>query len=237
MSSLPSDGRHETVFVVGGSLAARRALLRLLRSLGFDAAGFSSTESFLQQVGPSVPGCLLLDVLRPGQNVAEFQRLISQEYDRPAIVLTSRGDIRLAVQAMKAGAVDFLTRPVNSADLVQAIRSALEKDRSVRFAKAQLRSVVAEFKSFERRLSTLTPREREVLQYLLLGERNKEIAFRLGITEKTVKVHRARILEKMEVQSLAGLMRAASQRGIGLGLDSAPAASWLPHSRAASASR
>jgi FixJ family two-component response regulator len=237
MSSLPCHGQQETVFVVGKNLADRKDLSRLLHSVGFEALTFSCTETFLQQIDSSVPGCLLLNVVFPAGNAAEFERLILRDYERPVVVLTNTRDIRLAVQAMKAGAVDFLTKPVNSCDLVKAIRSALERDSSMRFAKAQLSAVIDEFRSFERRLATLTPREREVLRYLLAGGRNKEIAFHLGITEKTIKVHRARVLEKMGVPSLAGLVRAASQRGIGLGLDSPAVSAWPAQARAGSASR
>jgi FixJ family two-component response regulator len=207
----------------------------LLQSLGFQAVTLSSLQIFLEQVDSSIPGCLLLDVYLPGENAAELERVISEEFDRPTVFLANRADIRLAVEAMKAGAVDFLTKPVNSGDLAKAVRSALAKDHHARLAKAQLSLVVAEFKSFERRLATLTPREREVLQHLLAGERNKEIAFHMGITEKTVKVHRARVMEKMGVPSLADLVRTASERGLGLGLYSPPATALPAQAQAAAA--
>ncbi|MGE0404672.1 MAG: response regulator transcription factor [Candidatus Korobacteraceae bacterium] len=220
MSSVPSS-RGETVFVVGNEPGARTALQRQIESLGFKTQAFPSLKLFLEQVDPALPGCLIVDVAAHAQNGLSAQASGQGMCDRPAIYMADVADVRLAVEAMRAGAVDFLIRPVDAGELLKAVHIALEKDRQMRFARMQLNAVVAEFRSFQQHVASLTPREHEVLRHLLAGERNKEIAFQLGITEKTIKVHRARVMEKMGAQSLACLVRTASERGIGLGLHAA----------------
>jgi FixJ family two-component response regulator len=190
-----------TVFVVDDDSAVLKSLTRLLRSAGFVVTTFSSPRVFLERHDPTLPGCLVLDVAMPGLNGLELQKALSAGgHERAIVFLTGRGDIPMSVQAMKSGAVDFLTKPVNDDDLLKAVHAAIEKDRIQR----QNRDEVAEI---DRRLATLTPREREVLDHVVSGQLNKQTAADLGIVEKTIKVHRARVMEKLQVQSVAELVR------------------------------
>ena len=157
---------------------------------------------------PNAPGCLVLDVAMPGLNGLELQQaLIAGGHELAIVFLTGHGDIPMSVQAMKRGAVDFLTKPVNDDDLLNAVRVAIEKDRLQREERAEVADI-------QQRLATLTPREREVLQHLITGQLNKQIAADLGTVEKTIKVHRARVLEKMQVHSVAELVHLAERVGI-----------------------
>ena len=198
-----------TVFVVDDDPAVLKSLSRLLRSARLDVATFSSPREFLERHDPSAPGCLVLDVAMPGLNGLELQEaLTAKGSELPIIFLTGHGDIPMSVQAMKRGAVDFLTKPVNDEDLLKTVHVAIEKDRLQR----QQRAEVAEI---QQRLATLTPREREVLGHVIAGQLNKQTAADLGTVEKTIKVHRARVMEKMKVQSVAELVRLAERAGIG----------------------
>jgi FixJ family two-component response regulator len=198
-----------TVFVVDDEESVRKALARLMRSAGFTVAVFGSPQEFLQARNPDTPGCLVLDLAMPGLNGLELQQtLAAQGPGWPIIFLTGRADIPMSVQAMKQGALDFLTKPVNDENLLAAVRNAIEKDRVGRQARAELAEI-------QRRLATLTPREREVLAHVVSGRLNKQTAADLGTVEKTVKVHRARVMEKMRAQSLADLVRLAERVGIG----------------------
>ena len=197
-----------TVFVIDDDAAIRKSLARLLQSAHFDVRSFASPWEFLEQHNPATPGCILLDVSMPGLNGLELQEaLAKQRCDRPIIFLTGHGDIPTSVQAMKAGASDFLTKPVDDQLLLAAIRVAVEKDRRSREARTELNSI-------EIRLATLTPRERQVLEHVISGKLNKQIASDLGTVEKTIKVHRGRVMEKMEVNSLADLVRIAALAGV-----------------------
>ena len=198
-----------TVFVVDDDPAVLKSLSRLLRSARLDVATFSSPRQYLEQHDPCAPGCLVLDLAMPGLNGLELQKTLAAKSSAlPIIFLTGHGDIPMSVQAMKRGALDFLTKPVNDDDLLRAIHLAIEKDRLLR----QTRAEVAEI---EQRLATLTPREREVLEHVISGQLNKQTAAELGTVEKTIKVHRARVMEKMKVQSVAELVRLAERVGIG----------------------
>lgn len=198
-----------TVFVVDDDCAVLKSLSRLLRSASLASSTFSSPREFLDCHNPNAPGCLVLDVAMPGLNGLELQQaLIASGNELPIVFLTGHGDIPMSVQAMKGGAVDFLTKPVNDADLLQAVRAALEKDRLER----ELRAEVADIR---RRLARLTPREREVLEHVIAGHLNKQTAADLGTVEKTIKVHRARMMEKMKVQSVAELVHLTERAGIG----------------------
>ena len=198
-----------TVFVVDDDPAVLKSLSRLLRSARLDAATFSTPREFLERHDPSAPGCLVLDVAMPGLNGLELQEaLTAMGSELPIIFLTGHGDIPMSVQAMKRGAVDFLTKPVNDEDLLKAVRAAIEKDSVARRARAELEEI-------QQRLATLTPREREVLEHVIAGQLNKQTAADLGTVEKTIKVHRARVMEKMKVQSVAELVHLADQAGIG----------------------
>ena len=198
-----------TVFVVDDYAPGRRSISRLLRAAGFVVAAFASAQDFLAQYDPGVWGCLVLDVAMPAVTGLELQSILAEKGSRlPIIFLTAHGDIPKSVQAMKQGASDFLTKPVNDEDLLAAVRVAIEKHRALRREQAELSEVRA-------RLATLTPREREVLEYVVAGKLNKQIADDLGTVEQTVKVHRARVMQKMRVQSVAELVRLTQRCGIG----------------------
>jgi FixJ family two-component response regulator len=197
-----------TVSVVDDDPAVLKSLSRLLRSAGLAVAAFSSPREFLDRHDPNSPGCLVLDVAMPGLNGMELQQaLIAGGHELAVVFLTGHGDIPMGVQAMKCGAVDFLTKPVNDDDLLKAVRIAIEKDRLQRQTRAQVAQI-------EQRIATLTPREREVLSHVIAGHLNKQTAVELGTVEKTVKVHRARVMEKMKVDSVAELVRLAQRAGI-----------------------
>lgn len=197
-----------TVFVVDDDPGVLRALARLLTAAGFETRGFPSPMAFLEQHHPATPGCLVLDVALPGLNGLELQQALAVSgCARPIVFITGRGDIPTSVRAMKGGAVDFLTKPVNDEELLAAVRNAVEMDRLARAAQAELAGL-------NLRLATLTPREREVLAHVVTGRLNKQIAGDLGTVEKTIKVHRARVMEKMAAPSLAELVRIAERLGI-----------------------
>lgn len=197
-----------TVFVVDDDPGVLKSLSRLLRSAGLAVATFSSPRDFLDRDGADSPGCLVLDLAMPGLNGMELQQaLVAAGRAVPIIFLTGRGDIPTSVEAMKRGAVDFLTKPVSDEALLAAVAIAIEKDRSQRLARAQADEI-------RQRLATLTPREREVLSHVIAGRLNKQTAADLGTVEKTIKVHRARVMEKMKAASVAELVRLAEQAGI-----------------------
>ena len=197
-----------TVFVVDDDPAVLKSLSRLLRSARLDVATFSSPREFLERHDPRAPGCLVLDVAMPGLNGLELQAALTVKGSAiPIIFLTGHGNIPASVQAMKRGALDFLTKPVNDDDLLKAVQVAIEKDRLARIARAELEDIQA-------RLDSLTPREREVLTHVVSGQLNKQTAADLGTVEKTIKVHRGRVMEKMKVHSVAELVHLAERAGI-----------------------
>ncbi len=197
-----------TVFVVDDDAAVLRSLRRLLASAGFEVVAFDSPQAFLDGLGGDASGCVVLDYSMPGLNGLELQQALgARGSPLPVIFLTGRGDIPTSVRAMKGGAVDFLTKPVEGEVLLAAVRQAILRDRSQR----EERAGQAEMR---RRLATLTARELEVLRHVVAGRLNKQIAAELGTVEKTVKVHRARVLEKMQAQSLADLVRLAERAGL-----------------------
>lgn len=182
-----------------------KALSRLLMAEGFTVRGFTSTKAFLASYRPEELSCLVLDVAMPELTGLDLQQRLSRAgILLPIVFLTGRGDISMSVQAIKAGAVDFLTKPVKDADLLRAVHSALEQA-------AERRDFMAELALLQRRASRLTPREREVMGHVVAGKMNKQIAAELGTVEQTIKVHRSRVMEKMAVQSLADLVRAAER--------------------------
>ena len=190
-----------TVFVVDDDPAVLKSLSRLLRSVPFAVVTVGSPQEFLEQHDSRTPGCLILDIAMPGLNGLELQQaLMSKGSPLPIIFLTGHGDIPMSVQAMKHGAIDFLTKPVNDEDLINAVHAALKREGIARQSRSELDEI-------QGRLARLTPREREVLSHVVSGQLNKQIAFDLGTVEKTIKVHRARVMEKMGVQSLAELVR------------------------------
>jgi FixJ family two-component response regulator len=194
--------------VVDDDPSVLRALCRLFLAAGLEPRAFPSPAGFLQAHDPATPGCLVLDVALPGLDGLEVQKALSvSECTRPIVFITGRGDIPTTVRAMKGGAVDFLTKPVNDRDLLAAVRNAIEIDRAARAAQVEVDAM-------RQRLASLTPREREVLVHVVAGRLNKQIAADLGTVEKTIKVHRARIMEKMAVRSLADLVRVAERLGL-----------------------
>ena len=196
------------VFVVDDDLAMREALQDLLASVGMDVRVFASTQEFMQAQRPDAPGCLVLDVRLPGASGLTFQEeLLRAGVDLPVIFITGHGDIPMTVRAMKAGAVEFLSKPFRDQELLDAIDSAIERHRGQRGERA----VVAQLRQ---RFATLTQREREVMALVSAGRVNKQIAADLGISEATVKVHRGQIMRKMQTRSLAQLVRIADMLGL-----------------------
>ena len=198
-----------TIFLVDDDASVRRALARLIRSAGYRVEAFPSARDFLDR-GPAAdgPACLVLDIRMPGLTGLDLQgELQKNDSILPIIFITGYGDIPMSVKAMKAGAVDFLPKPVNDAALLRAIEQALARA-------AREVAELAERKDIQRRLGTLTPRERQVLEHVIGGQLNKQIAFDLGTVERTIKVHRARVMDKMHVGSLAELVRIAEKIGI-----------------------
>jgi len=182
-----------------------KALTRLLRAEGFMVQGFTTSAGFLEAFEPGLESCLVLDVAMPGLGGLDLQKRLTHEgILLPIVFLTGHGDIPTSVRAMKAGAVDFLTKPVNDTDLLHAVRAALVR------AAGQGAAAAA-----SRRLARLTPREREVMEHVVTGKLNKQVAADLGTGEQNIKVHRARVMQKMEVESLADLVRVVDKLGIG----------------------
>jgi FixJ family two-component response regulator len=193
--------RSPIVFIVDDDEAVRNSLRLLLKSVGLAAAALPSAREFLDSYKPAQPGCLVLDVRMPGMSGLELQQLLNlQGAVIPVIFITGHGDIPMAVEAMQAGAFDFLQKPFRDQQLIDCIQRALEKDRASR-AELDERSRI------EERLGSLTPREREVLTLVTGGKPNKVMAADLGVSQRTVEIHRARVMEKMGAASLAQLVR------------------------------
>ena len=196
------------VYVVDDEPLALNGLCRLLRSVGREVQAFDSPESFLHAARGDMGGCLLLDVQMPVLNGLDLQvRLVAAGCHLPIIFLTGHGDVAMSVRAMKAGAVDFLIKPVQEKDLFEAIERALERDARERGLRRKLSEI-------SQKIAALTPREHEVFALVVTGMLNKQIADRIGTTEKTVKVHRGRVMSKMSARSLADLVRMAGRLGV-----------------------
>ncbi|MCC7325655.1 MAG: response regulator transcription factor [Burkholderiales bacterium] len=197
-----------TVFVVDDDPSVRKGVQRLLRSAGFSTEGYTSAQAFLDGHDRAVIGCVILDLTMPGISGLQMQEALADSGSvLPIVFLTGHGDIPTSVRAMKHGAVDFLTKPVSDDMLLGAVRHAIERA-------TVLEQEMREKHDIERRLATLTPREREVLTHLVRGRLNKQIAADLGTVEKTIKVHRARVMQKMQVRTLVALARLVQQAGI-----------------------
>lgn len=196
------------VFVVDDDVGTRESLKNLIRSVGLRVEVFASAQDFLRSTRPNVPGCLVLDVRLPGLSGLDLQKRMAEvELAIPIVFISGHGDIPMSVRAMKAGAVEFLTKPFRDQDLLDAIQQALERDRNAREQRAE----IAELRS---RYRLLTPREREVMALVVTGLLNKQIAGELGTSEASVKVHRQHVMEKMRAGSLAALVRMADRVGI-----------------------
>lgn len=200
-----------TVFLVDDDPGVRRSLSRVLREDGFEVRAFESAEAFLARPDATARGCLVLDVTMPGLDGLALQRRLSDDgLTMPIVFLTGHGDIPMSVRAVRAGAADFLTKPVAATTLVAAVRAAIAQDSAAR----QARDVAT---APARRFASLTAREQEVLAALVVGKRNKQIAADLGVVEQTVKFHRARIMERVGARTVAELMHLAAKAGIGPG--------------------
>jgi FixJ family two-component response regulator len=196
------------VFVIDDDAEVRKALGSLIRSVGLQVESFGSAQEFLQAKRPKVPSCLILDVRLKGISGLDFQRKRAEANDPiPIIFITGHGDIPMSVRAMKAGAVEFLTKPFRDQDLLDAIQLALERDRASRQHEAEIATL-------RERFEWLTPREREVLPLVVSGLLNKQIAAEIGTSETTVKVHRGQLMRKMGADSLPELVRMAEKMGI-----------------------
>jgi FixJ family two-component response regulator len=191
------------VFIIDDDASVRDALEDLLRSVGLAVESFASTQEFLQSKRPDAPGCIVLDVRLPGPSGLEFQRtLMKSKILLPVIFISGHGDISMSVQAIKAGAIDFLTKPLHEQKLLDAIQTGIERDRARRAEETD----VAQLKE---RFATLTPREQEVLLIVVTGRPNKQIAADLKLSEMTVKIHRSQTMRKMRAKSLVDLVRMA----------------------------
>ena len=193
--------RAPVVFVVDDDPSVRSSLKFLLSSMGLQVESFDSAETFLQRKPPDAPSCLVLDVRLRGLSGLDFQRELAARNIRiPIVFVTGHGDIPMSVRAMKAGAIEFLTKPYHDQDLLDAVRIALERDRARREQEKEVTDL-------QQRFDSLTPREQEVISMVVSGMLNKQIAGQLGTAENTVKVHRSRAMEKMNAQSVADLVR------------------------------
>ena len=200
--------RGGTVYLVDDDPGVLKALTRLLRASGREVLAFTSPEAFLEQHDPAAPGCLVLDVAMPGRSGPEFHRdLAASGVDRAVVFITGYGDIPTSVRAMKDGAVDFLSKPFDDSQFLAAIEAAIERDQLSRRTRGERRVV-------EQKVASLTLRERQVLEHVVAGQLNKHIAADLGTVEKTVKVHRGRIMRKMGASSLVELVRMADLAGV-----------------------
>ena len=196
-----------TVYVVDDDPSMRNAINRLCQAAGLEVKMFASAREFLAHGALVSPACLVLDLQMPGECGLDLQaELVARQVQTPIVFITGHGDIPMSVRAMRAGAVDFLTKPFNNQNILAVIRAAISKD-------LQLRPIQAEKEALQRCLETLTPREREVFNYVIKGWLNKQIADQLGASEQTIKVHRARVMQKMQVTSVAELVQAAVKLG------------------------
>jgi FixJ family two-component response regulator len=205
-----TDGKP-VVFIIDDDTSVREGLEDLFQSIGVAALSFGSPGEFLQSQRPDVPGCIVLDVRLPGQSGLEFQRQLAEvDIHLPIIFISGHGDIPMSVQAMKSGAIEFLTKPLHEQQLLDAVQAGLKSDRARRLEAL----TVAELRSC---YESLTPREREVFALVITGRPNKQIAASLALSEMTVKVHRSQLTRKMHAKSVIDLARMADKLGISPG--------------------
>jgi two-component system, LuxR family, response regulator FixJ len=207
-NSLPNESNETTVFIIDDDSSVRTSLSRLLTAMGFRTEAFGSAEEFLARERHKGVGCLVLDVRMPGLTGMDLQdELAKTDYPIPIVFITGHGNISMGVGAIKKGAVDFLPKPFDDEQLLNAVKSAIEKHR-------QERKLQAERNDILRRVKLLSPREYEIFRSIITGKLNKQIGYSLNIAEKTVKVHRGRVMEKLEVNSVAELVHLAEKAGI-----------------------
>jgi two-component system response regulator FixJ len=200
MATLPVN-QEATVFVVDDDDAVRESLVFLMKSVSLKAESFASAQAFLDAYNPNRPGCLVLDIRMPGMSGLELQDKLSQIGSiLPIIFITGHGDVPMAVKAIKAGAADFVQKPFRDQELIDRIREVLEEDTQARVEKLQKNEIL-------RRMGTLTEREREVMEHVVNGKANKVVAIDLNVSQRTVEIHRANVMEKMKARSLAQLVR------------------------------
>ena len=200
--------KERTVFIIDDDPSARQGLTRLVRTAGINTESFASAKEFLDSGKVDGPGCIILDVRMPEMTGPELQeKLTGAKYCMPIIFLSAHGDVPTTARAMKKGAVDFLTKPVDKDDLLKAIQECFIKD-------SENRNQLAERSSLKKRLETLTPREYEVMTYVITGMLNKQIAGEMSISEETVKIHRGHLMRKLGIVSVAELVRLCQLTGI-----------------------
>jgi len=201
------DDVRSAVVIIDGDVCVRESLERLIQTAGWEPESFASAEEFLSHPRSTLPCCLILDLTLPGLSGLELQKQLAGRHDMPIIFITSHTDVSMTVQAMKAGAVEFFTKPVNDVTLLPAIRTAIERSRTALRYDSEMRTLGQCY-------STLTPREREVMALVVSGLLNKQVGFELGISEATVKAHRGQVMRKMEAESLPNLVTMATRLGL-----------------------
>ena len=208
MSAAPKSQQKPIVFVVDDDVSVRESLELLIKFAGWQPETFASAEEFLARPRVETPNCLVLDVSLPDLNGLELQKLIAMDrVDMPIIFITGHGDVPMTVQAMKAGAVEFLTKPIDDDALLSAIKSAVKRSAAALDDQTELQALRQCHES-------LTPREREVMRFVVAGMLNKQIGMKLGISEITVKAHRGKMMQKMKAESLADLVKTAVRLGL-----------------------
>jgi len=209
VSTLVDEAMDEAiVYVVDDDSSVCRAIARLIRSVGLGAETFPSAKAFLEHTGPDRPACLVLDIRLPGPSGLDLQEALSRAgRDVPIVFITGHGDVPTTVRAMKGGAIDFLQKPFDDHELLDCVRLALARSRAQRAERTERAQL-------QTRVDTLTPRERQVLLHVVAGKLNKQIASDLGIAEKTIKVHRGRVMQKMRAASVADLVRMVEKLGL-----------------------